>query len=183
MSTDMDMTRGISNSDSVEDALQRVEDSFDAMMYHEGSAASEIAKILQLDKELGLTQDGDKVVLRPELAMSLPFEARIVAPQDLAVLDEKMRDALNEDDEDEPELTKAEEELTERLQHEWIDFSFDLTDPDSGESYPYHPIMQGKTLRIRVLREDELKNIKFSCATVRADGTLICVGKPQRTQF
>lgn len=184
MSTSNDMTRGAGNSDKVEDALQRVEDSFeDVMIYHEGSVASEIAKIRQLDLELGLAQDGDKIILHPALAMSLPFEARIVAPQELAVIDEKMRKAQNEDDENDVELTSEEEEITERLQHEWIDFRFDLTDPESGEPYPCHPIMQGKTLSIRVLKEEELKDVTFSCATVRADGTLISVGEPQRTKF
>lgn len=182
MSTSEDMTHGSSTSDEVEEALERMEDSFDdKSMYHEGTAAGEIAKVLQLDKELGLAQDGDKIVLHPVLAMSLPYEARIVAPQELAVIDEKRRSAQNEDT-DEPELTDKEKEIAERLEHGWIDFRFDLSDPESGEPYPYHHVLKDKTLSIRVLNDEECDDVEFKCASVRADGTLISV-EPPRTKF
>lgn len=184
MSTDNDMVFGSSDSSTVEEALQRVKDSFeDEWTYVDGYASSEVAKVLQLDHELGLNQDGDKVILHPVVAMTLPYVARIVGPQELAVIDEKMRSAYDADEESDFELTPAEQEITDRLQYEWIEFRFDLSDPETKKPLPYHPILQDKTISIRVLKEEELGDVEFRCASVRADGTLISVGKTPRTQF
>lgn len=179
MSTNADMVHHSGNSDKVEEALVRMENSFDdASMFHEGMPPSEMAKVLQLDKELGLAQDDDRVIFHPMLGSMLPVTARITAPAALVPLAEKLVQSYA----DGPELTDEEDAALMSLLTDWFEVRFDLKDPESGVQFPCHPILQDRTFTVRLLTEREmLADPGFVCASVRADGTLIST--KEQTKF
>lgn len=160
-----------------EEVHESVCDTFENGMPDDSVPLDMIALVLQLDKELGINREDDKVVIHSALAMWLPGTIRIVSPKELAEIDERMRA------DEEREMTEAEVETVTRLQDKWFEVRFDLTDPETGDPYPCHPVLKDRTLSMRVMSEDESSEVEFMCASVRADGTLISVTKQQRTKF
>lgn len=156
---------------------EKVFDSFENGMPDDSMPLDVIALVLQLDKELGINREDDKLIIHNALAAWLPGTVRIVAPEELAEIDEHMRA------DEERELTEAETEALTRLQDQWFEIRFDLSDPETGDPYPYHPVLKDRTISIRVMSEDESNDVEFMCGTVRADGTLISVTKEPRTKF
>jgi hypothetical protein len=159
----------------LDELRDKVDDTFEGGMPDDSMPLDLVAWVLQFDKELGLLADEPRVVIQPGLAMWLPGMIRITAPEKLAELDEKTRAALATEEVDDNQLVGDEDQEYGKLFEEWFDVSFDIKDPETGETYPYHPILKDKSIKMRVLTAEQAETARFFVATIRPDGTVISI--------
>ena len=160
-----------------EDVLQAMYDSYpDNVMYEDMDIATVIAALFWLDTHYGLHQETDRVVLRPEFLACLLPTVTVTNDERLNQIAAQMRQQFRD-----TSVPDVDYETTMQLASEWFKVRF--IDTADGEPVPFHPIMEGLEVSIRILKDEEIAQLEttgklFSVATVRQDGSPIVVPPP-----
>ena len=160
-----------------EDVLQAMYDSYpDNVMYEDMDIATVIAALFWLDTHYGLHQETDRVVLRPEFLACLLPTVTVTNDERLNQIAAQMRQQFRD-----TSVPDVDYETTMQLASEWFKVRF--IDTAEGEPVPFHPIMEGKEIYIRILTSEEAAQLEaaeslFSVATVREDGSPIILPPP-----
>lgn len=177
MATDNDLTYG---REIPTEVLDQVHASFPGDYIDDSDPANMVAAVVKLDELLGLSEEGDKLVLDPSIGMWVLLAATVVAPPELANLHQKLVASMTEEGDDEAPEDDSQNEAAYNLLTSWFKVSFDAVNPESKEPYQYHPSLHGKTFTVRFLTDEERHDAQFFCATVHADGTVVQAGQPSR---
>ncbi|MGF7228457.1 MAG: hypothetical protein ACQR33_00540 [Candidatus Saccharibacteria bacterium] len=171
MATDNDLTRG---PRVPQEMLEQIDAGFPGGYRDDGDPLSYIAGVLALDEALGLSQPDNAVIIHPEFGGYALIAGRVVSPEQLAKLAQRLADAATDSGKDlsKDQATALDDEI-QPLLIDWFEVRFDLPDEETGEPYQYHPAIHGKTITMRFFTEDELNRFDFICATVRVDGSII----------
>lgn len=124
-----------------------------------------VAAMLKADELRGLAREGDRIVLHPSFEPAL-WIGRPVRTKELVALHQQVS---KPHDLDIHELLDLEKKYRQRLV-QWFDLRFS---PQGRARVAPHPILQGRTLKARLMSNVEAEYNGFHHATARADGTFI----------
>lgn len=155
MATDQDFTfRGTKND-------ARLKAMHDALPWFDELAHSNVAGLIFLDKEAGVYSEDNSIVMAAGYAMWFILEVEVCDPE----IRDLMSRCESTDDEDEAERLAQQVDalMTTRK------FEISFTHPEME----YPDFIAGKTIRMRVMTEEEAEKLDFACCTVSPDGKVV----------
>ena len=167
----------LSNPDLLEHQLEafnrNLRASLDGRSWDKSILPEVVIALLSADHYFNVHRPTDRIVLHPSYNTFLSAFGTFAGPLELCTLMARLQE-LPVDSAVSPEDSAA----LNRLITTWFQFQFRISDRN-GNSLPVHPLLDGKTLTMRFLTEEEMRqaddlddDVPF-CATVREDGQLV----------